>query len=153
MKIISDDKLQASLDENSIIWTGSTCVTICPWPLPKGLHDLTAFADRVRERTERVVAVSAATCVLADINLPWNGFVDVDLESAAMTGSSIERFQKHRLASLGLEVLRVKILDTLVQLVKAPHLRLLAQKANDGAERHGEEAEEDVDELLVRLCK
>ena len=97
--------------------------------------------------------MSAAIRVFADINSSRIGVIDVDLESTAMAGSRIERFQKHRLASLGLEVLGAEILDTLVQLVKAPHLRLLAQKTNDGAERHGEEAEEDINELLVGFCK
>jgi hypothetical protein len=70
-----------------------------------------------------------------------------------MAGGSVERFQKHRLAGLGLEEVRAEILHALVHLVKAPHLRLFAENANDGAERQGEEAEEDVDELLVGLCK
>lgn len=70
-----------------------------------------------------------------------------------MAGSRVERFQKHRLASTGLEVLQVEVLHALVQLVETTQLRLLIQQADDGAERHGEEAEEHVDELLVGLSK
>ena len=67
----------------------------------------------------------------ADVDLPWNASIDVDLEPTAVAGSRVERFQKHRLASLGLEVFRAEILHALVHLVETPHLRLLVQQAND----------------------
>ena len=97
--------------------------------------------------------MEAAGCVFADVNHPWNGAIHVNLETAAVAGSRVERFQKHPLAGLGLEVVGAEILHALVHLVETPHLRLLVQQANDGAERHGEKAEEHVDELLVGLCE
>ncbi len=50
-----------------------------------------------------------------------------------------------------MEVVGAEILHALVQLVEASDLRLPAEEADDGAERQREEAEEDVDEVLVGL--
>lgn len=65
----------------------------------------------------------------------------------------IERRKKHGLARLGLEVIFTETLNALVQLVKASYLRLLVEETDDRAKGQPEEAEEDVDEVLVRFCK
>lgn len=133
MEIISDDKLQASFDKNSILRTGSSSVTVILWPLPNVLHDFSAFADSVRDRAKRAVTMSAASCVFANINRPRIGVVNFDLELTALLRCSIGWFKKHPLAGLGSEEVRAEILNALVHFVEASHLRLLAKKANDGA--------------------
>lgn len=76
-----------------------------------------------------------------------------DRQPLTLHPGGVSGAEEHGLAGWGLEVLFCEGFDTLVELVEAAEGGVLVEETDDGAKGEGEEAEENVDEVLVRLGK